>query len=136
MSMINSIKFGNNTHSFSLPYGVCSTTADTLAKTVTVDNFSLETGATVIIKFTDANSVASPTLNVNGTGAIAIKRYGMTDTSTGTTTTDWVAGAVQMFTYDGTNWIEALDPRVNAIEVWQANMIECSEEDIYNLFSS
>lgn len=102
MSMINSIKFGNNTHSFSLPYGVCKTAANTAAKTVTVDNFSLETGATVIIKFTNANSIASPTLNVNNTGAKAIKRYGTTDISTG-----WIAGAVQMFTYDGTNWVEA-----------------------------
>lgn len=103
MAMINSINFGNNTHSFSLPYGVCATAADVAAKTVTVDNFSLETGATVIVKFTYANSIASPTLNVNGTGDVPIKRYGTTAVSTGTTTTGWVAGAVQMFTYDGTN---------------------------------
>jgi hypothetical protein len=32
-------------------------------------------------------------------------RYGTTAASTGTTTTGWVAGAVQMLTYDGTNWI-------------------------------
>lgn len=105
MSTINSIKIGSNTHPFSLPYGVCSTAADTLAKTVTVENFSLETGATVIVKFTYANSIASPTLNVNNTGAKPIYRYGTTATSTGTTTTGWVAGAVQMFTYDGTGWI-------------------------------
>ena len=104
-NVINSLKFGDNTYPFTLPYGVCDTAAETLAKEVTVDNFSLETGATVIVKFTNANSIASPTLNVNGTGAKPIYRYGTTTTSTGTTTTGWIAGAVQMFTYDGSGWI-------------------------------
>lgn len=102
---INSLHFANNTYTFTLPYGVCGTAATDKAKTVTVDNFSLETGATVIVKFTYANSIASPTLNVNSTGAKPIYRYGTTAASTGTTTTGWVAGAIQMFTYDGTGWI-------------------------------
>lgn len=102
---ISSLSYGENTYSFTLPYGVCSTAADTVDKTVTVPNFSLETGATVIVKFTYANSIASPTLNVNNTGAKPIYRYGTTVASTGTTTTGWVAGAVQMFTYDGSGWI-------------------------------
>ena len=106
--MIKQIKVGSDTHNITatqLPYGVCSTAADVAAKTVTVPVFTLETGATIIVKFTYANSVASPTLNVNSTGAKAIKRYGTTAVSTDTTTTGWVAGAVQMFTYDGTNWV-------------------------------
>ncbi len=87
-------------------YAVCSTAAATAAKTVTVDDsFALVAGAQVTVKFTDANSVASPTLNVNGTGAKPIYRYGTTAVSTGTTTTGWIAGAVQLFTYDGTGWI-------------------------------
>lgn len=102
---INSLRFGDNIHPLALPYGVCSTAADTAAKTVTVNNFSLETGAMVVVKFTNANSIKNPTLNVNNTGAKAIMRYGTTTASTGTTTTGWVAGAVQMFVYDGTNWI-------------------------------
>lgn len=104
MAMINSINFGNDTHSFTLPYGVCSTAAGTAAKTVTVDNFSLETGATVIVKFTYENTVASPTLNVNSTGAKPIYRYGTTAASTGASTAGWRAGAIQLFTYDGTGW--------------------------------
>ena len=104
-NMINSFEFGSNIHPFSLPYGVCETAADDAAKIVTVDNFSLETGAIVIVKFTNSNSVASPTLNVNNTGAKAIMRYGTTAASSGTTTSGWVAGAVQMFVFDGTNWI-------------------------------
>ena len=88
-------------------YGICSTAAATAEKTVTINNsgFRLETGVQVIIKFTNANSIASPTLNVNNTGAKPIYRYGTTAASTGTTTTGWVAGAVQTFTYDGTAWI-------------------------------
>jgi len=87
-------------------YGVCGTAAATAAKTVTVDDgFALTAGAQVTVKFTYANSVASPTLNVNGTGAKPIYRYGTTVASTGTTTTGWVAGAIQTFTYDGTGWI-------------------------------
>lgn len=87
-------------------YGECSTAADTAAKEVTVaDTFVLEKGAQVTVKFTNSNSASTPTLNVNGTGAKAIKRYGTTAVSTGTTTTGWTAGAVQLFTYDGTNWV-------------------------------
>ena len=88
-------------------YGVCSTAADTVAKTVTVDDsFALVEGAQITVKFTNANSASSaPTLNVNGTGAKPLYRYGTTALSTGTTTTGWYAGSVQLFTYDGTGWI-------------------------------
>lgn len=87
-------------------YGVCSTEAGTVAKTVIVDDsFSLVAGVQITVKFTNANSASSPTLNVNGTGAKPIYRYGTTVVSTGTTTTGWVAGAIQTFTYDGTGWI-------------------------------
>lgn len=86
-------------------YGVCSTAAATAAKTVNVGSeFVLEEGATVRIKFTNANSASSPTLNVNGTGALGIKRYGTTSVGT-SSVTGWNAGAVMTFTYDGTNWI-------------------------------
>lgn len=86
-------------------YGVCSTSASEKAKTVTVDSsFKLVAGVSVTIKFTNSNSVSSPTLNVNGTGAKALRRYGTTAISTATTTSGWTAGAVQTFTYDGTAW--------------------------------
>ena len=86
-------------------YGVCSTEAGTLDKTVEINGFALKEGAIVVVKFTNANSIASPTLNVSGTGAKPIYRYGTTTVSTGTTTTGWIAGAVQWFIYDGTGWI-------------------------------
>ena len=88
-------------------YGVCDTAEATVAKTVTISGFpsTLTAGIQVTIKFTNKSGVASATLNVNGTGAKPIYRYGTTAVSTGTTTSGWVAGAVQTFTYDGTGWV-------------------------------
>lgn len=68
-------------------YGTCSTAAATAAKVATLtnsgaDNFDLSTGVTIHIKFTYSNTATSPTLNVNGTGAKAIMRYGTTAVST------------------------------------------------------
>jgi hypothetical protein len=87
-------------------YGVCETAKGTAAKTVTVGGtFKLETGARVTVKFTYENDAATPTLNVNGTGAKAMRRYGSTKMSNSDTTSGWVAGAVMSFVYDGTAWI-------------------------------
>ena len=90
----------------STAYGYCQTAADTAAKVVDMTGFTLTTGATIFVKFQYANSVASPTLNVNGTGAKPMYRYGTTAMSTSTTTNGWAAGAVLPLTYDGTGWIE------------------------------
>ena len=107
---ISKIMAGDTSHDIvagGITYCTCDTAAGTAAKVATVvsGNFTLFTGARIIVKFTNANSVASPTLNVNSTGAKSMKRYGTTAMSTGTTTTGWVAGAVQAFTYDGTYWV-------------------------------
>lgn len=53
-------------------YGVCSTAATTAAKTVDCAGFTLITGAEITVKFTNTNSAAQPTLNVNNQGARAI----------------------------------------------------------------
>ena len=93
-NMINSFSFGSDINVFTLPYGVCSEAASTVAKTVSVDNFSLETGAIVLVKFTNANSATSPTLNVNGTGAKSIVMYGSSKVGTVDASTGWRAGAI------------------------------------------
>lgn len=80
-------------------YGACNTAAATAAK-VTASNiagFSLYVGATVSIKFTYANTAASPTLNVNGTGAKQIRLNGANSAY-------WAAGATVALVYDGTYW--------------------------------
>ena len=82
-------------------YATCSTSSSTAAKVAACAGFSLSTGAAVAVKFTNTNTVSSPTLNVNGTGAKSIKKYG----STGPDTYMWNAGAVVEFFYDGTYWV-------------------------------
>lgn len=47
----------------------CSTDAGTASKTVSIPGFTLTQGACIRVLFTNGNSVAYPTLNVNGTGA-------------------------------------------------------------------
>lgn len=82
-------------------YGTCSTAAGTAAKTVTLAGFTLVTGARISVKFTNANTAASPTLNVNGTGAKPIAKYGTTAVDANA----WVAGAVVELVYDGARWL-------------------------------
>jgi len=100
-SAINSLNYGDNIYIFTLPYGTCDTDATTAAKAVSVDNFSLETGARVTVKFTYANSIANPTLNVNNTGAKSIYWRGTALTSS---TQYWKAGATLDLVYNGVRW--------------------------------
>ena len=85
-------------------FATCSTAAGTAAKTATVAGFALVTGASVKIKFANTNTATSPSLNVNGTGAKAIKMYGTTAAGTNPSTS-WNAGEVVELVYDGTNWL-------------------------------
>lgn len=82
-----------------LVYGTCSTVAATAAKTVTLTGFALTTGSAVVVKFTVTNTAVSPTLNVNGTGAFAI-RYKNAAITAGYL----VANKTYLFAYDGTYW--------------------------------
>lgn len=100
INFTNRFTAGGNTGLFTTLYGTCDTDAATAAKTVTVDEFVLETQARVTVKFTYANSAASPTLNVNSTGAKAIRWRGAALPST----QYWAADQVIDFVYDGTYW--------------------------------
>ena len=84
-------------------YGVCSTSAATAAKTVTVTTgtFALETGAQVTVKFNNANTANSPTLNVASKGAKNIFHRGAQITSG---TNKALLAGVCDFVYDGTQW--------------------------------
>lgn len=87
---------GNITH-----FAVCATAADTAAKTATITGFSLATGSQVTIKFTNGNTAANPTLEINNSGAKSIKSAGTT-----TLTPDTIAaGETVQLVYDGTNWM-------------------------------
>lgn len=91
-----------------IPYCTCATAAGTKAKTTTIVSGTftandLVTGAQVLVKFTNSNTVADPTLKIGSTTAKTIKRYGTTAPST-SAASSWNAGSVIMFTYDGTYW--------------------------------
>lgn len=81
-------------------YGTCSTEAATVAKTVSLSGFNLVSGAKVAVKFTVINTAANPTLNVNGTGAKAIKYRGSA-ISAGYL----AANRLYEFIYDGTDYV-------------------------------
>lgn len=53
-------------------YGTCSDDADVVNKVVTLAGFELYDGARITVFFAHSNTAASPTLNVNNTGAIPI----------------------------------------------------------------
>lgn len=80
-------------------YGTCSTAAGTAAKTVTLANFVLATGAEVTVRFTVTNTASNPTLNVNGTGAKAIQ-YRNAAISAGYL----AANRTYRFVYDGSSY--------------------------------
>ena len=83
-------------------YAVCSTAAATTAKTVDIEGFKLDTGSWLAIKFTVTNTgaVGSLTLNVNGTGAYAIKyRNGNLGSAS-----YLAANRIYLFLFDGTYW--------------------------------
>ena len=101
------LKYGSDGTEYALAsgaYGVCDTPQATVAKTVDMTGFVLATGVTIHVKFT-YGSVSRATLNVNGTGNIAIKRYGTTSATATSGKGGWIAGSVVDFTYDGTYWI-------------------------------
>lgn len=84
-------------------YATCSTAAATASKvaTLTSGTLTLKSGSVVAVKFTNENTVSSPTLNISGTGAKQIQLNGEALTSPAHY---WVAGAVVTFVYDGNYW--------------------------------
>lgn len=84
--------------------GTCSTASATAEKAVTLSGFTLATGSTIEVTFTNANTAASPTLNVNSTGAKAIYNEAGTAVSA-TNPAYFPAGSTVEFIYNGTNWV-------------------------------
>lgn len=87
-------------------YGVCSTSSNTVAKTVTIDEFTskeLKPGVHIFVKFTNGSMVNNPTLNVSNTGA----KYIYTSANFNLTykAHSIHSGALEEFVYDGTYWI-------------------------------
>lgn len=79
-------------------YGVCSTDSGTITKLVSIINFVLVVGARITVNFSNSNTITAPTLNVNNTGAKAMKCNGRTQGL------KWKAGEIMELVYNGTNW--------------------------------
>jgi hypothetical protein len=83
----------------SIRRGTCATAAATAAKAVTVAGYALTVGVPILVTFSYANTAASPTLNVSGTGAKPIWYQ-----SAAIQPAAIRAGVQYLFTYDGTRW--------------------------------
>ena len=95
-------------------YATSSTAAATAAKTATSTGFVLEAGTAVNVRFAYENTAASPTLNVNSTGAKAI----YANNSTTAANVKWMAGETVHFVYDGTYWRMANSVAINSL--WES----------------
>lgn len=84
-------------------YATCSTAGATAAKTadITTGTFELSAGSRVTVKFANANTANSPTLNINSKGAKNIFHRGTQITNGANKAL--LAGACD-FVYDGTQW--------------------------------
>lgn len=98
--LIEQVQIGNNLYNIaSTAYGVCTETAATPAKTVNIPGFYLKDGVTIHVRFANANTAATPTLNVSGTGAKEIRLNDATNAGEDPETTGWKAGAIVSLTY-------------------------------------
>ena len=108
MPVLGKIKAGSTTYPIAHTlFGKCDTAANTAAKVVTCTDFdsnALTAGLQINVRFANANIATSPTLNINGTGAKNIYRYGTTAPST-SVATSWSAGEVVTFTYYSGAWL-------------------------------
>lgn len=109
-SVINKINTGSTEYAIaSTAYATCSTPGSTAAKvayilgTSATSGFTLTTGVTVYVKFTNTDTndgtTKPTTLSINGCTAKPIKRNNVTIAPG-----ELQANCVYAFLYDGTNW--------------------------------
>lgn len=79
----------------------CDTAQDVQAKVAACEGFKLETGAVVAVKFTNTNTVTSPTININNTGA----KYMVSYANYVPSTYAWKPGQTVFLLFDGTYYV-------------------------------
>lgn len=82
----------------------CTTAKGTAAKTVSAAGYKLTIGGRILVRMTNENTAASPTLNINSTGVKPLFYYGEIASSTNS----WKAGSLLVVYYDGTNYNASL----------------------------
>lgn len=96
-------------------YGTSSTAAGTTAKTSSIDNYVLTKGAVATITFSTANTVATPTLNINSTGAKTI--YNANGSTSATNPFYWGANTTITFVYSGSYYyVLSYHTKVNHVD--------------------
>ena len=83
-------------------YLTCSTAANTNTKTVTAAGFVISEGMKVNVRFTNGNTAASPTLDINGTGAYPL--YSIR-TATYVSASELPPSTTALVTFSGTAWL-------------------------------
>lgn len=100
-------------------YGVCSTSATSADKEVTISNFEAYNGAQITVLFTHEHQAGNPTLNVIGTQTVGAKpiyatskdgtltRLAANNPPTSVEERGWIENSLVNFVYDNTNsrWI-------------------------------
>lgn len=81
-------------------YATCTTAANAVTKIVAMANFDLSINTRFVIKMTNSNTAANPTLNVNKTGAKPIYYNGAAASADNA----WKNGETLDVYYDGTNY--------------------------------
>ena len=113
----------------------CSTDAGSNPKVATLDDpvgFSLTAGVRVAVTFEKGNTVATPTLRVDGTSQGTAKTIAIPSTATGHTTgsgttyNGWGAQETIIFTYTGSYWSHTPSGRLGYLA--QAGMVSLSDD--------
>lgn len=113
MAYIYQVTIGDNTYPVAASlYGTCSTAVGTAAKTVTLSSFdNYRTGIILAVKFTNGNSAASVTLNVNSKGEKNVYVDGAASTADNF---KLAANTIVLFVYDGTQFnVIGVDKDIN-----------------------
>lgn len=120
------VKYFNNRIS-GRPNLTCSTAGATAAKTVDLAGFVLSKGAQLIITFSNANTVATPTLNVNSTGVKEI-RINRTTVSTDSSSGNYLKASTAYYAhYDGSYWqLDTYQVPLARYAASTASAIDCS----------
>lgn len=113
-----------------LRYVVCTTAAGTATKTVSIDGFSLVTGAMVNVMFNVTNTAATPKLNVSSTGAKQI-RYRKAALAIPSLLS---SGSILTLVYDGTYWEITGYIYDDSETVSESDIVVLSDEQIDALF--
>ncbi len=115
----------NNTidsYSIAIPYGTCSTLANTAAKVINsaqLTSLVLEEGLQLKVRFVNGNTAINPTLTINdesGTQIVAATAI-TANINSGVSANNWAANCILDLVYNGTAWVISSIGAFNAVSV-------------------